>query len=647
MDLIDLARALPGLLLLVLLPGLAAAALLRPSLPGWWRLAIAPAVAIGLIGVTGLIYHDLGIRFELGSVSPMLALITLAAVGLRLRGGRRPSDPEPPLLSRRGGLIAGAALVAGLLTASVTAAALRAQPFPLETDTPIHGYITTHVASGHDVMQPEPMPAAGTTSVRVRVAFEATAALVAQVTGMHPNAAMVPLALLAALVLPLSLAILALEATRDWRIAAVAPLLGLGFTLVTYTVDYGEFPYLADATLVAPMIVSARRALLDVERRRELAAVATFVATAWALHGLEVLTAVVVGGALVVASAWRRPLLDLVRDAAGVALAVAAGAVLVMAITRAPSSPPATVSGGVHAGSQAASFIGVYGPRSQFLHALPDFVRTELVLPAVILYVIGVAAALRVRGMRWALLTHALLLLILADTGYGNFLHRLWTEVFPWSVPDRLVSIQWFVVPLLLSWGVFHAAEAVLPPRPRGRPVPHHQRRLLSAVVAALVVAVVIAGTASTFHLNQQAVATLARSADADKVALATMDRILPPGTLVLTQGALDAGQWTDVVTRDVPWAPLAYTRSFVQSGGIPLLDERGQRLAKACDDPQQALAALDGVGAVYVGARHDPKVRHPWHAECIAALPGVHEAARVDIGGYTAWVFVVAPRQA
>ena len=642
MDLIDLARALPGLLLLVLLPGLAVAALLRPSMPGWWRLAMAPGLGVGLIGVLGLIYHDLGVRFELGSVAPLLAVPVVAAVAVRLGAGRRAADPDTPLLSRPGVLVTAGALVAGLLAAAVVVAALRAQPFPLETDAPIHGYITTRTVTTHDVIAPQLMPVAGTSTVRTRVAFEAAAALVAQVTGMQPNAAMLPLALLAVVLLPLSLAMVAIEATRNWRMAAVAPLLGLGFTLVTYTIDYGEFPYVMDATLVVPMIVSARRALLGMERWRECALVAAFVATAWALHGLEIITAVVVGGLWVIVSGWRRPMRDLVVGAVGVAVAMAAGALLVIAITRVPSVPAPGTAGGAQAGSQASAFLGVYGPRSQFLHALPDFVRTELVGPAVVLYVLGVAAALRVKGMRWALLTHLLLLLMLADTGYAGVLHSLWSKVFPWSVPDRIVSIQWFVAPLLMTWGAFHAAEAVLPPRPRGRPVDVGPRRLLGVTVGALVLATVVLGTASTLHLNQQAVATLARSADADRTALAAMDRMLPAGSLVLTQGAIDAGQWTDVLTHDIPWAPLAFTRGFVQSGGIPLLDTRGRMLAAACDDPERARAALDGVAAIYVGARPDSRWRNPWRASCIAALPGVREGTHVDAGGRTAWVFLV-----
>ncbi len=420
MDLIDLLRAAPGLVVLALAPGLAAIALIRPSMPGWWRLAAAPGLSIGLVGLLGLVYHRAHVSFELATVLPPVAGLVAIAVAVRLLRRRAPLvDPTPKLRSREGRIVLAGALVAGLLSASVAVAAYRAQPLPLESDNPIHAFTTRSIAVNHDVIAPQPVPIVGSTSTRERVAFEATAAEIAGMGGMRPEAAMLPLVLFCVLLLPLSLAMLMLEATGSSRMAAVAPLLGVGMTMIPWALDYGEFPYLADATLVVPLALSARRALLGIERGREVLLVALMVAAIWVTHGLEFFTAVVVAVPFAVASLRGRPLGDLARAALGVAAAVAAGALLVTVLTKLPAAPLAQPPGGVAASTQAPQMLARMGSRSQSLQALADFVHSELVVPAVVLYVLGVAATLLVRGLRWALVAHIALLLILADVGYG------------------------------------------------------------------------------------------------------------------------------------------------------------------------------------------------------------------------------------
>ena len=644
MDLIDLLRAAPGLVVLGLAPGLAAVSLIRPSMPGWWRLAAAPGLSVGLLGLLGLLYHRAHVPFELTTVLPPVAGLVLAAVGLRAARRRVPlADPLPAGRGREGRILIAGALVAGLLSASVAVVAYRSQPLPLETDNPVHAFATRSIAVNHDVIAAQPVPVLGTTSTRERVAFEATAAEIAGIGGMRPEAAMLPLVLFCVLLLPLSLAMLMLEATGSWRMAAVAPLLGVGMTMIPWALDYGEFPYLADATLVVPLALSARRALLGLERSREVLLVALMVAAIWVTHGLEFFTALVVGVPFAVASLRGRPLGDVARGAVGVAAAVAAGALLVTVLTKLPAAPLAQPPAGVAASTQAPQMLARMGSRSQSVQALADFVHSELVVPAVVLYVLGIAAALIVRGLRWALVAHVALLLILADVGYGGVLMRIWTPLFPWSGPDRIVSIQWFVVPLLMTWGVFHAGAVLRPGLLRyfgARGVV-----VFGAVVAAVAVLCPAIATQHTLSDMQGVVAKTARSSDADVAALAAMDRMLPPGTVVLTQSQVDAGQWTDALTRDVEWAPLLYARNYVEAGSlVSALDPRAIAMAQACDDPAAARAALQGIGAVFVGSRPDPAAPHQWQASCIAALPGVREAQRVTTGGNTAWVFVVEP---
>jgi hypothetical protein len=651
MDVLDLLRALPGLLLIGMAPGLALLALIRPSLPWLWRLAAAPGLSIGAVGVLGLVYHRAHVSFRLATLLPPLAVLVLAAVAATALRRRRATqatststaDATPSLRTRPGRIVLAAALVAGLLSASVAVVAFRAHPLPPETDNPIHAYITQAIATQHDVMVTQPLPTLGSASVRERVAFEASAAEVAGLTGMRPEAAMLPLVLLCVLLLPLSLSILAFEATRNWVLAAVVPLLGIGFTMIPWALEYGEFPYLADATLIVPLALVARRALFGDERLRNLLIVAACVAAMWVTHGLEFFTALVVGVPFALASLKGQPLRRLATGAAGIAVAALAGAALITVLTPHIAIPTAVPPEGVSAGSQSVQMLARMGSRSQMLSALADFVRSELVVPALLLWILGVAAALLVRGMRWALAAHVLLLLMLADVGYGGILIRVWTAVFPWSGPDRVVSIQWFVVPLLMGWGIFNAPLVFRPILARARSLRAVQ--LTMGAVALVAVMVPVAATWSTLTGMQSSVGDSTHTRDADVAALSAMNRALPAGTLVLANTGADAGQWIDVLTGDVEWAPLVLTRNYVVTGTLrPAVDPKVAALGRACSDPRAARAALDGVGAVFVGSAPERTAPVHWDASCIAALPGVRELTHVSSGGRTAWVFAVDP---
>jgi hypothetical protein len=519
--------------------------------------------------------------------------------------------------------------------------AFRAHPLPPDTDNPVHAAVVRSIATDHDVVTTQPLPAVGSATARERVAFEATAAEVAGLGGMRPEAAMLPLVLLCVVLLPLSLAMLMLETTGSWVMAAVAPLLGIGFTMIPWALEYGEFPYLADATLVVPLALAARRALLDNQRARNLLLVAACVTAIWVTHGLEFLTAVVIGVPFALASLRGRDLRRLATGAVGVAAAVGAGALLVTLLTPHVAVPAVAPPEGVVSSTQAMQMLARMGSRSQMLNALADFVHSELVVPAVLLYVLGIAASLLVRGVRWLLVAHVLLLVVLADVGYGGILMRLWTPVFPWSGADRIVSIQWFIVPLLMTWGVFSAPMVFRPVIARMR-TPRAVMAVMGSVAAVALLCVVVSTWRSLTDMQSSATGS-SHTGDADVVALAAMDRALPPGTLVLANTGADAGQWIDVLTRDVEWAPLAFTRNFVQAGSIrPATDPKVDAVARACDDPRTARVALNGIGAVFVGSLPDTKAALRWDAACIARLPGVHEVTHATVDGHTASVFSV-----
>jgi hypothetical protein len=255
-------------------------------------------------------------------------------------------------------------------------------------------------------------------------------------------------------------------------------------------------------------------------------------------------------------------------------------------------------------------------------------------------YILGILAAICIKGMRWALVAHVIMLVILADVAYAVVLRKLWVAVFPWSVIDRVISIQWFVVPLLMTWGVFHLRQTLnLREAMARRPI----GRLLVVVFVGAAIATPAVGAYHEATRIRDAVRGEDVTSDADVAAFAQMDRVLAPGTIVLTQGHFDYGQWIDAMTRDVEWAPLAYWRGVIENGVVPLLDDRARALGHACSDPDGAVAALRGIGAIYVGGMVVDGSPAPWNTACIAALPGVREVVTATVDGHTARVFAVS----
>jgi hypothetical protein len=205
-------------------------------------------------------------------------------------------------------------------------------------------------------------------------------------------------------------------------------------------------------------------------------------------------------------------------------------------------------------------------------------------------------------------------------------------------VVDRLLAIQWFLVPLLICWGLFHFRAAL--------PAVSNARRPAAIALAGLAGAAAIitplVGGAAQLSAIRAAVAGAGGASEADWAALTAMDRVVRPGTVVLTRGALDPGVWVDSVSRGVEWSPLSYSRSFLDGTGIPLAEERARAVASACTDPATARAALSGVGALYLGTGPQPGAPMAWDAACIAALPGVTQVVEASAGGHTARIFTV-----
>ena len=80
MPLDQLFRALPIVLLLGTVPGLAVLTLMAPRLPWAERLAAAPGFSVATVGVIGLVLRPLHIGFMPLAVLPVLVLLVAGAV---------------------------------------------------------------------------------------------------------------------------------------------------------------------------------------------------------------------------------------------------------------------------------------------------------------------------------------------------------------------------------------------------------------------------------------------------------------------------------------------------------------------------------------------------------------------------------------
>ena len=126
--------------------------------------------------------------------------------------------------------------------------------------------------------------------------------------------------------IPVSLTLLALEATGSIALAAVVPFFALGLAFPSFQAIVGRFPEIVDSTLIVPFIVAALRAMRGVFTLDNALLLFAITTSIWVIHGLEVFTAAVVACGLFTITAVRivraNPRLALIR------MVVAGGAVL-------------------------------------------------------------------------------------------------------------------------------------------------------------------------------------------------------------------------------------------------------------------------------------------------------------------------------
>jgi hypothetical protein len=470
----DLAQSLPGVVAAAVLPGFALATLLAPHWRAWQRLAMAPGLSAGFIGVAGMAMHDAHIPFEPLTLLPLLVLLGVAAVFRRRRADTESTAAPPWWLPIP-------ALLAGCVGAGVFIWALHGQVLPPDWDTATHGGLVNTIARRHDVLPLIPIPIEGSAFVRPRPGFEAMAAVVSWLGAPSPAMSMGPVVAVTLVLIPLSLTLLALEATGSVALAAVVPFFALGLAFPSDQTIVGRFPEIVDSTLIVPFIVVTLRVLRGRNARDNALLLGAITASIWVIHGLEVFTALVVGCALLawtavqIVRAARRDALLRIGAAAG---AVLVGAALVTLLTRMPHVPKPIAT-------QPSAVVLTVGSSPVMLHQIVgDIAQADLVSPVTLaLFAIGVVALLVRRRMLWVLVAEVVLVVLMVDDFYLHKLNGLWRLIYPWGDTDRILGVQYWLIPLVLGVGLFALADVM-------RALSRTRRLVVGVSIAAVVLVI-------------------------------------------------------------------------------------------------------------------------------------------------------------
>ncbi len=622
MPLDQLLRALPIVLLLGTVPGLAVATLIDPRLPWLQRLAAAPGFSAAAVGVTGLVLHLLHAGFMPLTVVPVLAVLIAAALVRQRRtppgaAAGAPDDPGP------GWRVALAALVAGVVLFGISAAEMSGGALPPSTDPAVHGAIAASIVDDRDVLPVIPIPASGSGFDRTQTAFEATAALASEIGAGGPANVMLPLALISLLLLPLSVALLAYRAVADRRVAALAALLCLGLIFPARWVAFGDYPYLVDSTLVVPLVLAVARCLEGTRVRTGAVMAGALILAIWVIHGTEIPTAVVIGLPLWAALLLRRRRAAL-EGAAAVLAAVVLGALAGYLLARAPAIPAGRPSGA--AVDEAAGYLA--GLRFQDAAALQAFAGWVLPILTAVLVCAGWLVAVAERRGRWLLVSALLPVLCVLDVAGPQLLHPLWSRIYPWGSVDRLSGMEFFAVPAIAAIGAFGVAGLASKLAGRAGAAPPRRSAAWSmAAVGVIGAGGLLAGAIGTAAAVSSNASSQVQVSAEDVAVIQRLATEIPSGSVILNDGDIDAGQWITALTHDAEAEPKSYAASYPD-------DWRLVALGRACSDPGGAEAALEGMRAVFVGRQTaGPANPHPWSAACIASLPDLRLVAGSTAG--------------
>ncbi len=518
---------------------------------------MSPGLSAGFIGVFGMAMHDVHIPFEPVTVMPLLVVLWVAAL-IRWRRSPRAASAESPWW------LPIPALIAGLVGAGVFFWALHGQLLPPDWDTATHGGLANTIARTHDVLPLFRIPIEGTEFVRVRPGFEAMAAVVSWLGAPSPAMAMAPVITVTLVLIPVSLSLLALEATGSVALAAVVPFFALGLAFPSFQAIVGRFPETVDSTLIVPFIVVVLRVMRGVFTRDNALLLLAITASIWVIHGLEIFTAAVIACGLLAITAVRvlraSPRLALIRM--GVAAgAVLVGAIIVTVLTRSPHVPPPTAT------QPSSAVIDTVSTGIHLHIVLAAIAQTDLINPVTVaLYLIGVVALIVRRRMLWVLVAQVVLVALMVDDFYLHKLAKLWRLIYPWGEQDRILGLQYWLIPLVLGAGFLALVSAM-------RSLSRTRRLQIGATVTAVIVAAVAVvirhslGRLWTYLIGQYSIYTYP---------LGTYDPLtnLRPWILVMAiAAAVVVVAWAVLVAGvDIPAFASNRLRSFAPRADAPAL---------------------------------------------------------------------------
>ena len=170
-------------------------------------------------------------------------------------------------------------------------------------------------------------------------------AVVSWLGAPSPAEAMGPVIAMTLVLMPLSLAFLVYEATGSVALTAIVPFFALGLAFPSGQAIIGRFPEVVDSTLIVPFIVASLRVIRGRSTRENALLIVGIVTSIWVIHGLELVTALVVGCGLYAVAVFTTMRASWRAGFARIALVVGAtlaGAALVTLLTRLPHVPPPT-----------------------------------------------------------------------------------------------------------------------------------------------------------------------------------------------------------------------------------------------------------------------------------------------------------------
>ncbi len=612
-------RAILDVVVALLLPGWL---LLRAA--GWprsqpERLLMAGPASIALIAVlTALLGRFGGHPLHTGGLVAVDAALGAVALVRWWTQRLRPRDEEERLPLRWYAVAA----LPGLLLAGLAVAAVGGLVYPPSEDSLVHADAVRWFLSGLPAPPYQPDHLAAVATPEVRFGFHAFAAALVRGTGLDAGKAVTAATWPVLLLMPGSLMLLVRRAGAGWGTALLAGVAALGIGIVPFQfLALGNAPLLTGAYVVAPAAAVAWCDVIRVRRPGTALVAAVLAGGLIFVHPSDLPTLALM--ALVLLPVALRPL---VRPTWRQAAWAAAAGLAVLGLLRISTQyAPHALAGPVHGTTvdtaiQSDAFFtprhlsGFWSAVSGDLISFPH----DWILPA--LAVAGVVLAWRRRETRILLALGILLLVCQADAWGWQVPAPLLARAYPWPSPDRLIGLDWFVIPPLAALAV-----AELAGRLRAR-VPEAQRRLPWLLGGAAVLAAALPALTFSPGMLQRAHTAQTAITQADLTAFPQVRQHVPVGSLVLTDGIADGGAW-------LPILGLRDTLLRKEWNHNSAAAEVSDALRELCAPGEAARLQALGVAWVYLGP--DPAASAGL-ADRSCAATGTSELRPVPLGGAT-----------